>query len=316
MKISVVIPLYNKKSTILRAVNSALNQTYQPQEIIIVNDGSTDGSDQVVAGIDDRLIRYFYQKNQGVSAARNRGVDESKCEWIAFLDADDEWHTNFLAKIYDLNQEFPNCKVIATAYCYGLSNLRYQNIVLKGLKFRGIDGIIHNYFKVASVSSPPIWSSAVVIQKFALNIIGNFPVGVTLGEDLITWAKLAVNEQIAYCRIAHSIFWHDALTMDQLRKPQNPDIVGKQLVELLVNEKRMKTVGLRHYISHWHKMRAHLFIESKEYKDAFHEIFKSLLYNPLNFRVYLFIVYVLSPNILKRIIDKRAKEIERLIVSE
>jgi glycosyltransferase involved in cell wall biosynthesis len=74
MKISVVIPLYNKRETVLRALNSVLNQTVLPEEIIVVNDGSTDGSETIVSGLNHPLVRLIFQLNEGASAARNKGI--------------------------------------------------------------------------------------------------------------------------------------------------------------------------------------------------------------------------------------------------
>ena len=100
--ISVVIPLYNKERYIERAVYSVLSQTFQQFEIVIVNDGSTDGSVSVIERMNNPLIRLIHQKNGGVSAARNRGIEEARFEYIAFLDADDEWKENHLEVIAGL----------------------------------------------------------------------------------------------------------------------------------------------------------------------------------------------------------------------
>ena len=89
--ISVVIPLYNKEKQIKRTIQSVLTQTFQDFEIVIVNDGSTDNSTIEVEKIKDSRIRLIHQENAGVSAARNKGIEEAKYELIALLDADDEW---------------------------------------------------------------------------------------------------------------------------------------------------------------------------------------------------------------------------------
>jgi len=88
---SVVIPLYNKERSVKNTIESVLNQTFQDFEVIVVNDGSTDNSLEVVKSFNDERIRIINQKNSGVSSARNRGIKEAKYEWIAFLDADDLW---------------------------------------------------------------------------------------------------------------------------------------------------------------------------------------------------------------------------------
>jgi len=90
IEVSVVIPTFNRATFVVRAIESALAQTYTDREIVVVDDGSTDGTDQALRRYEGR-IRYQRQKNAGVSAARNAGVAAARGEWIAFLDSDDEW---------------------------------------------------------------------------------------------------------------------------------------------------------------------------------------------------------------------------------
>ncbi len=123
-KISVVIPVYNRAHTIIKAVQSARNQSYPVDEIIIVDDASTDDTKTAVMAVDDQRIRYFcLEQNKGAAGARNYGVAKAKNEQIAFLDSDDIWHTDKIKKQISLKKEKPNLGLIYTAYVriYGSS---------------------------------------------------------------------------------------------------------------------------------------------------------------------------------------------------
>src|SRR4051794_4124152 len=98
IRISVVIPTYNRAHVVGRAIESALAQEYPPHEIIVVDDGSVDDTGDVVDGYRG-IVRRVRQPNAGVSAARNRGVSEAASEWIAFLDSDDQWLPGHLGRI-------------------------------------------------------------------------------------------------------------------------------------------------------------------------------------------------------------------------
>lgn len=309
MKISVIIPLYNKKDKVLRALGSVLNQTALPDEIIIVNDGSTDGSDLELSGINDPLVKIIRQTNSGVSAARNTGIREAKGEWIAFLDADDEWIPEFLETIISLSEKYPDCQVLATAYFNQDSRGLRNRIILKRLPFPEDEGLLSNYFEVASCSHPPLWSSAVTVKKSALNNIGGFPGGITSGEDLLTWARLAVNYPIAYSLIPLSVFiqceghtYNDKPT----RVPQAPDVVGEELARLARQFRNVP--GLKNYVGHWHKMRGSMFLRLGRKKEALSEVMKSLSFKALNFSLYAYVFFLLLPlPLVNRIFKMRGK---------
>jgi len=111
--ISVVIPLYNKERHIARAIQSVLGQTHRDLELIVINDGSTDGSEKTAERYTDPRIQLVHQANAGVSAARNRGIAEARAELVAFLDAYDEWLPEHLAAINRPAKKQPECG----AYC-------------------------------------------------------------------------------------------------------------------------------------------------------------------------------------------------------
>src|ERR1700742_1131194 len=109
-QVSVVIPTYNRAGKVQKAVESVLAQSLPPFEVIVVDDGSSDGTDQALREAFGDRIRYVYQANQGVSVARNRGINDARGEWIAFLDSDDLWKKDKLDwQLTALAKSGPGC---------------------------------------------------------------------------------------------------------------------------------------------------------------------------------------------------------------
>jgi glycosyltransferase involved in cell wall biosynthesis len=113
--VSVIIPAYNVENTLRQCLNSVFTQSLQPREVIVVNDGSDDGTSSVCASFGRRII-YIEQKNQGQGAARNAGIRCATGRYIAFLDADDYWKTDFLSKCVDFLSENPDLVAVMTAW--------------------------------------------------------------------------------------------------------------------------------------------------------------------------------------------------------
>lgn len=109
-KISIIIPNYNNARYLNMAIQSVLAQTYKDYEIIIVDDGSTDNSRDIVARFGN-AVRYIYQENQGLAGARNTGIQAAKGELIGLLDADDEWHSDYLEYMVGLSEKHPDAQV-------------------------------------------------------------------------------------------------------------------------------------------------------------------------------------------------------------
>src|SRR5690606_20866460 len=124
---SVVIPLYNKELSIRNTIQSVLNQSYQNFEILIINDGSVDGSVDIVKNIKDERIRLNHQNNKGVYSARNKGIQEAKSEWIAFLDGDDLWEINHLEEVIKTMKVHPTEKVYVTSFQYSDPRKMYKH---------------------------------------------------------------------------------------------------------------------------------------------------------------------------------------------
>jgi len=207
--VSVVIPLYNKALEIRRAVESVLAQSWQDFEIIVIDDGSTDGGAEVVKSISEPRLRLIRQENAGVSAARNRGIAEAASELVAFLDADDAWKPKFLETILRLRKRFPEAGAYATAYEVHESNGKVIKLQYKDIPSPPWEGLIPNYFRSA-LGSPPVWSSAVAVPKGVFEDVGCFPVGEPMGEDGDMWLRIALKYPIAFSWQIGATYFRDA----------------------------------------------------------------------------------------------------------
>ena len=295
MFFSVVIPLYNKERQIAGTLRSVFAQTCADYEIIVGDDGSTDGSAAVVESLHDPRIRLIRQANAGVSAARNLGIAEARGEYIALLDADDEWRPEYLATIAALIRKYPQCDVFATNYSHVDSNGKTFPTILRKIPFDGDDGILYNYFEVASVSSPPICSICITARKEAFQSVGGFPLGIKSGEDLLTWARLAARYKIAYTKKQLAVFNVEGYDRNERPKriPAENDTVATELLKL---KDEFNPSNINQYISFWHKMRAVIYMRLGMRSKSIKEAFKAVRYNPLNWKA----IAVIPFNFIRR----------------
>lgn len=205
--ISVVIPLYNKREFIERALRSITKQTRLPLEVIVVNDGSVDGGEALALPFQP-LVRVVNQVNQGVSAARNRGIQEAAGEFIAFLDADDEWLPDYLQVIEGLIDRYPTCAVYGTSYDFVDEDGTRRKISRFGIDEVNPIQLLSDLPK-AYLGDPPLYTSSVTARKAALTKIGGFPLGVKLGEDIETWFRLSLEGCVAYAAASHVLYHRD-----------------------------------------------------------------------------------------------------------
>lgn len=303
--ISVVIPVFNKRDTLVRALKSVLRQTYQKFEVLVVNDGSTDDSVSVIKGIQDARIRLIEQPNSGVSVARNRGVESATYELIAFLDADDEWLPELLERLLQLRLDFPNVKLWGSSYYFNNPRIGRRPALLVG-KLARFRGRFDDYFDIASKSEPPIWTSAVLVEKTAILSIGGFPPGVRAGEDLLTWARIAHKYGVAYYAIPLAIFYGPmGLEERSFRLPPAHDVVGEGLHSLL-NEAGSDIVdSLRAYVALWHRMRAVTFLQAGKRRSCLLEVMHARRLIGLTPRLLCIVLLLLSPKSTTRLIVRR-----------
>ncbi len=293
--ISIVMPLYNKEKEVRRSITSILTQTVDDYELIVINDGSTDNGPLIAGSIKDSRIKIIDQSNFGVSAARNRGIQEAQSDLIAFLDADDEWKPLFLETIVKLKNKFPDCSIFATGYAHLDPDGTLRAPIINGIPPHPWQGIFENYFQIAAKSSPPIWTSAVAVTKLALTAINGFPVGIKSGEDLLTWARLATQNKIAYDSTSLALFRQRTAAHEKpTRPPDTPDNVGRLLKELQKSIPPPEQKSLRHYIALWHKNRASVYLRLNQRTRAVKEVFQMGYYN-LNRKFFIYCVCLLLP---------------------
>lgn len=194
MRISVVIPLYNKAHTIVATLATVMAQSYTNFEVIVVNDGSTDGGAELIKNsFNDNRIRIINQKNRGPSAARNRGIIEACGEWVAFLDGDDRWHVDYLSTIVKASLQFPDAGMICTA---GIC----ENLISGEVSYIIATKYISRTVCVDFFENPEVFSqtSRLVINKQILMQIGGFNEDLKCCEDYLVSQKAALVSKFVY----------------------------------------------------------------------------------------------------------------------
>ena len=182
MNISVIIPTYNRKETLKRAIQSVLIQSYTPYEIIIIDDGSNDGTKE---WLKDNFpnVKYIYQMNSGVSSARNKGIKFARGDWIALLDSDDEWLPSKLKdQAYEIELN-PAAKFLHTNEIWIRNGVRV-NQMKKHKKYGGY--IFEKCLDMCRISP-----SSVLIKKDIFDEIGMFDETLKVCEDYDLWLRFA-----------------------------------------------------------------------------------------------------------------------------
>ena len=179
--ISVILPTYNRADWLTQAVDSVLNQTYAPVELIVVDDGSTDGTADLLTAYGPRLT-VLRQVNSGVSAARNRGIREAAGQWIAFIDSDDCWLPQKLVRQAAFIQEHPQALICQTEEIW-MRNGKRVNPKKRHRKFAGM--IFEKSLPLCLISP-----SAVMLHKSLLEEVGLFDESLPACEDYDLWLRI------------------------------------------------------------------------------------------------------------------------------
>lgn len=199
---SVIIPLYNKAYGVKRAIESVISQNGNtPYEIIIVNDGSTDGSEKIAEKFVTDNISLFNQKNAGVSVARNVAIKKSKYDLICFLDADDWWEPDYFLTLQELVLEFPNESFFLMGF-QKVTGSELKKVTLNE-STRVFNNFGESFFNTKALVTPSI-----AVKKNVLIEAGLFPEGITVSEDLYLWSKIIKNYNVVYrSKVVSNIYY-------------------------------------------------------------------------------------------------------------
>jgi len=201
-KISVVIPTYNRPNQVKKAIESVLNQTYKDYEIIVIDDGSTDDTKNIIVDLIsvEKKIKYIYQSNQGRSAARNTGIKNSAGKYISFLDSDDLFLPEKLeVQVFEMeNQESMG---MSFTWTYLMDEL--GNIICTDENSKYLSGSI--YPKILFIRNNIIMTPTVMVRKSVIENIGNFKETLSMCEDLDLWRRISIKYPILQIQKSLSI---------------------------------------------------------------------------------------------------------------
>jgi len=242
--ISVIIPTFNRRHTLNRAINSVLNQTLKPVKIIVVDDGSTDGTDEWLQ-LHHPSIKLISQSNCGVSSARNLGIQHAQTDWISLLDSDDEWLEDKLEKQVNLLLKNPNILFCHTDEIWVRNGVR----VNQGKKHQKYGGMIfENCLDMCRISP-----SSSLFHRSLLDDVGFFEEELKVCEDYDLWLRITAKYPVLFLdepliikygghkdqlsKVPEGIERYRIQTLEKLK--QNKKLVPKQkyLVERMLVKK-------------------------------------------------------------------------------
>lgn len=292
--ISVVIPTFNRVESVMAALKSVLAQTYGEFEVIVVDDGSTDGTSEAFQQVispectSGQEVRYIYQVNQGPSAARNKGIAEAKGEWIAFLDSDDEWLPQKLEWQLRAIDKFNDkcCACITDARL--VDNLGMDTTVFResGKGYAETLGTDCQATESLVKTREPFWISTLMVRTDIVKRVGCFDSVIGYAEDHDLLFRLSLATSFCYANMPLSVINRSKSPPGSVCRPWDKAEVrlrGSQVMfekwlsfnSQLPPAVRSTLVGnLRHVYSAW----ANWYLEHEQYNEAREAVCKAISY--------------------------------------
>jgi glycosyltransferase involved in cell wall biosynthesis len=211
-KVSVVIPTYDRAAKVQRAVESVLAQTMKDIEVVVVDDGSSDNTAEVLSTAFRDRIRYLVQTNQGASVARNRGVEEAHGEWIAFLDSDDRWEPDKLEAQFKALEKFAECGACYTdtrLFNYPENRTLFQ-LAEANYAHQGSEGINTEVLRLLvrpGGAGMVVHLSSLLARRDLIRKTGGFDPKLLYSQDSEFMFRLAM--QTSFCFVSRPLVWFD-----------------------------------------------------------------------------------------------------------
>jgi len=323
-KVSVVIPTYNCRDYVAGAVESVLAQTYKNIEIIIIDDGSTDNTHDILGPYLDRIL-YIYQPNGGLANARNRGIREAKGGFIAFLDADDRWSPEKVEIQVKCLDQFENVSMVFTdfsafdesgnferSYFYkafpilreyrlNVSNIFPNSSAVSSAK--GNIRIYHGNITTVLFAGNIILPSTVLLKKPSLTQVGAFDERYRLAEETDFFLRYSLRTQMAY--VDYPLVNYMVKRKNQLTQKSNiPSLIAAAIQiqrDFIVQNPDfyLKNNRLCHKaLAVSYARLAYYYLSEFKKAEALKNAFISCTWNPLRLKSYLLLLLGVTPRIL------------------
>lgn len=311
---SVVIPLYNKQNSIVSTLQSVLAQSYQNFEIVVVDDGSTDNSAQVVedfilaSSLSPLAFRLIRKPNGGVCSARNRGIREAKYDYIALLDGDDMLDEHYLEEQVKLIQDFPEAKMWGVNYADIVDGKIYPYQQGMGEDFRGY---VEDYFGTSHADL--FCSSSVVLTKEIAQAVGMQDERMAYSEDLDFWYRVILHAKVVYCDKVLAYYNKDAENRAEQNFHAHFDIkrrmeyyIDKYLPYFAENPSFARYISLR---TAWLILQEGYYFGDKNDREATDKIIKYLAYEHMPYKYRLIFR---TPRFIGRVVYELTKLVKKI----
>lgn len=300
---SVVMPVHNKAPHLRRAIDSVVCQAFPSWELIVVDDASTDGSDKVLLDYRDDRIRTYRRNRPGPGgyAARNLGIEKSEGEWVAFVDADDEWLPNHLNTLSELSRVFPNAEMLGGAWY--ISDGMVRDINPFGQQNQSVRLIEpEEYISIQARGLDVVHTDVVAVKRRLIKEIGGFPLAspeCRRAGDGQTWLRCVLEgARVAWSPEPGAVYYQDSVNM--VTRTKRYDLSENCLISFLedvLNKDPQLPAEFRAGLKKYRNSRihSHLFQYARHGEVRFEHVAKAFRYFQFDPRLVVLVAAWLLP---------------------